>query len=78
MKILDMVKTVTRHDGSILPLLRGPLSINGNPTPVRKAPPSLGEDTIAILKDLDLTDEQINGLVDAGVVRVAEIAGALA
>lgn len=65
---LDMVTHVTRKDGSDLPILRGPLSLNGVPTPIRKAPPTLGEDTLAVLAELGLTDAQVEGLVRAGIV----------
>ena len=65
---LDMVQTVRRSDGSELPLLRGPVSVNGQAPAVRKAPPALGEDTLAVLAGLGLTAEQIAGLVAAGVV----------
>lgn len=66
---LDMVRTVTRHDGTELPLLRGPLSVNGEPTPVRKAPPALGEDTRKVLEDLALAPGQIEKLIASGIVR---------
>ncbi|WP_314191817.1 CoA transferase [uncultured Arthrobacter sp.] len=68
---LDMVRDVTRHDGSHLPLLRGPLSINGEGTPIRKAPPALGGDTRRVLEGLGLNEEQITGLLEAGVVKEA-------
>lgn len=67
-KHLDMVQHVTRADGSDLPLLRGPVSIDGVPPRIRKAPPALGENTLEVLDALGLTDAQIQGLVDAGVV----------
>lgn len=69
---VDMVGTVRRLDGSELPLLRGPLSVNGQGMPIRKAPPALGEDTRRVLEDLQLTQEQIAGLVQAGVVLEAQ------
>lgn len=65
---VDMVRTVNRCDGTELPLLRGPLSVNGEPTPVRKAPPALGEDTRKILEDLALTPGQIEKLIASGIV----------
>jgi len=68
-KAVDMVRTVNRYDGSELPLLRGPLSVNGEPTPVRKAPPGLGEDTRKVLEDLALSPEQIEKLIASGIVR---------
>jgi len=66
---LDMVRYLTRHDGSRLPLLRGPLSINGQGTPIRKPPPALGEDTRQVLEQLRLSAEQIAGLLNSGVVQ---------
>lgn len=68
-KHLDMVQHVTRADGSDLPLLRGPVSIDGAALPIRKAPPALGEDTREVLSALGLTEEQVEGLLDAGIVR---------
>jgi crotonobetainyl-CoA:carnitine CoA-transferase CaiB-like acyl-CoA transferase len=65
---LDMVTQVTRRDGSALPLLRGPISLDGMPPVVRTAPPALGEDTRAVLDRLGLTAEQIDGLLAAGIV----------
>lgn len=75
---LGMVQTMQRSDGSPLPLVRGPISINRTAPRIRKAPPSLGEDTHAVLKGLALSDEQIAGLVEAGIVHVAapRLAGA--
>ncbi|MBB5632708.1 crotonobetainyl-CoA:carnitine CoA-transferase CaiB-like acyl-CoA transferase [Cryobacterium mesophilum] len=75
-KHLDMVQHVTRADGSDLPLLRGPISIDGAAPRIRKAPPALGEDTRAVLEELGLTDAQVQGLVDAGVVSAREDSGA--
>ncbi len=71
-KHLDMVQHVTRADGSNLPLLRGPVSIDGVAPGIRKAPPALGEHTRAVLDGLGLTAAQIQGLLDAGVVAARE------
>lgn len=68
---LAMVETVHRADGSELPLVRGPISVNRQAPRIRKAPPSLGEDTLAVLAGLSLTEDQIAGLVDAGIVLAA-------
>ena len=69
---LDMIKHVTRTDGTDLPLLRGPISLDGIAPLIRKAPPSLGEDTRAVLSDLGLSEHQIAGLVAAGIVTVSK------
>ncbi|PYI39360.1 CoA transferase [Arthrobacter psychrolactophilus] len=68
---LAMVETVQRADGSALPLVRGPISVNRQAPRIRKAPPSLGEDTLEVLRGLALSEEQIAGLVDAGIVLAA-------
>lgn len=65
---VDMIRTVNRHDGTELPLLRGPMSVDGEPTPVSKAPPALGEDTRQVLQDLALTPGQIEKLIASGIV----------
>jgi CoA:oxalate CoA-transferase len=68
---LDMVQHVTRADGTDLPLLRGPISVDGKALLIRKAPPALGEDTEAVLAALGLTDDQVGGLIAAGIVKTA-------
>ncbi|SEE73994.1 Crotonobetainyl-CoA:carnitine CoA-transferase CaiB [Arthrobacter alpinus] len=68
---LNMVETVHRADGTELPLVRGPISVNRQAPRIRKAPPQLGEDTKAVLAALSLTQEQIAGLVEAGIVLAA-------
>jgi CoA:oxalate CoA-transferase len=68
---LDMVQHVKRSDGTDLPLLRGPISVNGSAPRIRKAPPALGEDTEAVLAALGLTREQVEGLLAAGIVKSA-------
>ncbi|MGA7205047.1 MAG: CoA transferase [Specibacter sp.] len=70
-RALGMVQTVHRSDGSALPLVRGPISVNRTAPQIRKAPPTLGEDTLAVLEGLQLSAEQIAGLVEAGVVLAA-------
>ena len=65
---LDLVKHLTRRDGSALPLVRGPITVDGVAPSIRKAPPALGEDTRAVLDRLGLTAEQIEGLLAAGIV----------
>ena len=72
-KHLDMVQHVTRSDGTGLPLLRGPISVNGEALRIRKAQRALGEDTEAVLTALGLTPEQVAGLIDAGIVKSAAV-----
>lgn len=72
-KAVDMVRRVKRSDGSDLPLLRGPLRINGTATGISKAPPALGEDSRSVLEALGLDSSQIDALIDAGIVNQAVI-----
>jgi crotonobetainyl-CoA:carnitine CoA-transferase CaiB-like acyl-CoA transferase len=74
---LDMVKQTVRRDGSALPLLRGPISVDGVAPGITKAPPALGEDTRAVLDGLGLTAAQIDGLLAAGVVTEPAAGGEL-
>ena len=68
---LGMVQEVTRVDGSTLPLLRGPLSIDGVPTSVVTGPPALGEHTLDVLRSHGLDDAAIADLTFRGIVRAA-------
>jgi crotonobetainyl-CoA:carnitine CoA-transferase CaiB-like acyl-CoA transferase len=65
---LDMIRQTVRRDGSALPLVRGPISVDGVAPGITKVPPALGEDTRAVLDALGLTAEQIDGLLAAGIV----------
>lgn len=68
-KALKMVVPTTRPDGSALPLVRGPLSFNHEPSPIRKTPPSLGADTDEVLASYGLTADHIAELRSIGAVR---------
>ena len=69
---LEMVQTVCRQDGSGLPLVRGPLSVNGRPTPVQSAPPTLGSSTREVLESIGYTADQVRDLADNGVIRLLD------
>jgi CoA:oxalate CoA-transferase len=75
-KALEMVQTVDREDGSPLPLVRGPLSINGRPTRVKSAPPQLGGDTQEVLREIGFSSNQIGDLVSRAIVGSQSRAGA--
>ncbi|MFM9921258.1 CaiB/BaiF CoA transferase family protein [Lacisediminihabitans sp. H27-G8] len=66
---LGMVQRVQRRDGSALPLLRGPLSMNGEPSAVSSAPPLLGEHTSEVLGELGYSPDDIARLEAAGRLR---------
>ena len=68
-KALNMVTDLHRDDGSRLPLIRGPLSVNGSATPVPGTPPALGRDTRKILQALRFTAAEISDLEGARTVQ---------
>jgi CoA:oxalate CoA-transferase len=76
-RALGVVDVVERSDGSALPLLRGPLSINGATAPVTAAPPDLGAQTIEVLRDLELAGDEIEALLAASVVSSPRTATAI-
>ncbi|GAA3884500.1 CaiB/BaiF CoA-transferase family protein [Leifsonia kafniensis] len=71
-KALGMVQNLSRADGSPLPLIRGPMSVNGVPTPILTPPPALGAQSRAVLRGLGFNDDDIDALLDAGVVTEPE------
>ena len=59
---LGMVRQTTRRDGSPLPLLRGPVSVDGVASSIASPPPLLGEHTAEILRELRFSDNDIDRL----------------
>ena len=68
---LEMVHEVTSDAGSPLPLVRGPITVDGTVPAIRLPPPSLGRDSRDILEALGLTEAEVDELVRDGVVGVA-------
>ena len=50
-----------------------PLSMNGHRLPLRAAPPSLGQDTQTLMRELGYTDRDISDLMAIGVVNTKEL-----
>lgn len=74
---LGLVQQSQRRDGSSLPLLRGPLSLNGEASEIHSPPPLLGEHTAEVLQDLGFSVEEIQRLDAAGRLKInKEMTGA--
>jgi crotonobetainyl-CoA:carnitine CoA-transferase CaiB-like acyl-CoA transferase len=51
-----------------LDLVASPMRLSASPVSYRRAPPSLGQDTQEVLRDLHYSDDEIASLRDSGVV----------
>ncbi|WP_313951659.1 CaiB/BaiF CoA-transferase family protein [Accumulibacter sp.] len=55
-------------NGGSAPQVANPIHLSATPVEYRKAPPALGEDTAAVLRELGHSDAQIAALRQAGIV----------
>jgi CoA:oxalate CoA-transferase len=69
---LGLVKQTRRRDGSPLPLLRGPLSMDGEASEVLLPPPLLGEHTAEVLREIGLSGDDIERLEAAGHLKTID------
>ena len=63
---LGLVQHNRRRDGSALPLLRGPLSLDGEASEIMAPPPLLGEHTAQILMERGMTHDDVTRLEREG------------
>lgn len=69
---LEMVQEVTTGAGRSLRLVRGPITVDGTPPLIRRSPPSLGQDTRAVLEAFGIPEDEVDELLRAGVVGTAD------
>jgi crotonobetainyl-CoA:carnitine CoA-transferase CaiB-like acyl-CoA transferase len=66
---LRMVEEVSHPVLGSMPVLRGPLRLGGEATPVHRAAPLLGQHTREVLEDdVGLTPDEVSSLLSAGIV----------
>lgn len=74
---LGLVQHSRRRDGSALPLLRGPLSLDGQASEILSPPPLLGEHTAEALREIGFSEDDIERLEANGHLKInKEAAGA--
>ncbi len=76
---LEARQLVVRSEHPVLGELRNigmPVRFNGEPRRARSAPPLLGEHTTEVLREAGLDEAEIRRLVEAGVLGLADDAGA--
>jgi crotonobetainyl-CoA:carnitine CoA-transferase CaiB-like acyl-CoA transferase len=71
LKALDVVQEVTHSVLGKIPVARGPIWIGGSAPHVRRAAPMLGEHTVEILAECGHSAEDIERLIDEGIVATA-------
>ncbi|MCV7532503.1 CoA transferase [Micrococcus luteus] len=69
-KALGLIQPADRHDGSELSVIRGPISLDGEPARVRTAPPMLSEHAADVLTSLGVSEEERQRLAADGTVRL--------
>lgn len=69
---VGLVCDVPADNGTSDRLMRGPLWIDGRPTPIRHRPPTLGQHTREVLVELGYSHDAVDALARDGVVSVAE------
>ena len=65
----ELLHTMTRDDGTELPMLGFPARLQRSPATYRLPPPRLGQDTRAVLAaELGLAEAELRSLADSGVI----------
>jgi crotonobetainyl-CoA:carnitine CoA-transferase CaiB-like acyl-CoA transferase len=65
---LQVVQHVEHPRAGDVPMARGPLWIDGRPTPIRRAAPVLGADSVDILTECEFSSLEIDELLSCGTV----------
>src|SRR5699024_4877076 len=72
-KGLDLVTYHEREDLGRIPVLRGPIRLGGDVTPVRRPAPTLGQHTFEVLStELGISQGELEDLQSMGAVSCAQ------
>ena len=64
----EMVQYVNHATAGSIPLLGFPIKLSATPGAIRRAPPTLGQDTEAVLRELGFDGEEIDALRASGAI----------
>jgi crotonobetainyl-CoA:carnitine CoA-transferase CaiB-like acyl-CoA transferase len=64
----EMVQRVEHATAGLIPLLGFPIKLSATPGAIRRAPPTLGQDTVAVLRELGFDGEEIDALRASGAI----------
>jgi crotonobetainyl-CoA:carnitine CoA-transferase CaiB-like acyl-CoA transferase len=64
----EMVQHVDHATAGSIPLLGIPIKLSATPGAIRRAPPTLGQDTVAVLLELGFDGEEIDALRASGAI----------
>lgn len=68
-KSLNMLQNIDHPEIGSLPLPRVPITLSKSSLEIKKSPPLLGEDTLAILQEKGLDTKDIQDLINKGIIQ---------
>ena len=71
LEAVDFWQTVDHPTEGKLRMTRFPVNFSETPADVRHLPPRLGEDSVEILREAGISEEQIEAMLEAGTTRAA-------
>jgi crotonobetainyl-CoA:carnitine CoA-transferase CaiB-like acyl-CoA transferase len=66
----DMVVQIEHPDSGLLKMAGLPIKLSDNPGEIRRHPPNLGEHSVEVLREMGVSEQKINELIDTGVLYI--------